>query len=899
MLLSPTRGSSADWGPRAAQSALRGDEVMTELIKIQVVKGIFWVEAPEAGIFVLCGCPADSVKHLMKRGLIGIREERGTRCETGPNAILLSDILVQNGAFSNLAEFPVLQMLYRQGMIIPGHPGNTGQKPLLIGSKAGISAQMDYIRRGNYGLLSEEELRDAGIGPAEAHDMMRIKLKFAFGKIRRTEELLEGIVVGNEPVEIRNGVSVQRLRLNVFEFRYKNQSVTVDLNLAPGLSYESPYPIGFHKVEKEYFAIVHAGEGDGWDPRRPAISSVLIFQGKVYLIDAGPNILHSLRALGIGISEVEGIFHTHAHDDHFCGLATLMRCDHRIKYYSTPMVRASVARKLSALVSRPEGDFADFFEVCDLDSDVWNDIEGLEVCPTYSPHPVDTNIMFFRAMARDGYKTYAHLADIVSLNVLAGMITEDDSEPGLSRDFYNAIAKRYLQKADLKKIDIGGGLIHGDAEDFKKDPSGKILLSHTPQELSGRQKEIGSGAPFGTVDTLIATHQDYLRTQAYDYLQACFPHVPPHRLRLLANNPITTFNPESAILRSGATDEPIRLILTGEVEMVDTKSGVFNILSAGALVGEIPALDGSPSRETYLAMGFVKALELPRDLYLHFLSTSGLQDAIVRLQERRQFLQKTWLFGESISYPIQNRIAQAMRASAHPERQNIAMDTQRQLCMVMSGRVQLCLENDIIETLRTGDFFGEERALFNTPCLFKARTLEETVLQEIPWDALRDIPVVRWKLIETYARRIEMISNPGLLSSPIFQWRQEYSTGVREMDEDHRELFRIVDSLYQVITTGEEQRVLEGALRQITQYAEHHFKREESLMEKIGFPGRGLHEVRHAGFLEEILEMKKRADRGEVRQHIEFVNFFKDWIINHILTEDRKYGPYFAPKGAT
>ena len=872
---------------------------MTRLIKVQVSRGVFWVEAPEAGLYILCGCPADSVKHLMRRGLINIREERGIRFETGPNVILLSDILVQNGAFSNLAEFPVLQMLYRQGMLLPGHPGNTGQKPLLLGSKAEIDAQMNYIRRGNYGLVSEEELRAAGVRSDEARDMMRIKLKFAFGKIRRTEELLDGVIVGKGPVEIRNGVSVERLRLNVFEFRYANQSVTVDLNLAPGLPYESPYPLGFHKVEKEYFAVIHAGEGDGWDPRRPAMSSILLYQGKVYLIDAGPNILHSLRALGIGMNEIEGIFHTHAHDDHFCGLATLVRCDHRVKYYATPAVRASVARKLSALTSKPEEDFADFFEICDLEPDAWNDVGGLEVRPTYSPHPVETSIVFFRAMSRDGYKTYAHLADIVSLNILAGMITEDNSEPGLSRDFYNTIAKKYLQKVDLKKIDIGGGMIHGDAEDFKNDPSGKILLSHTAQELSSRQKEIGSGAPFGTVDTLIATHQDYLRAQAYDSLQACFPHVPPHRLRLLANNPITTFNPESAILRSGATDESIRLILTGEVEMVDTKSGVFNILSAGALVGEIPALDGSPSRETYLAMGFVKALELPRSLYLHFLSTSGLQDAIVRLQESRQFLQKTWLFGESISYPIQNRIAQVMRASVHPERRDIAMDAQRQLRMVMSGRVQLCLENDIIETLRIGDFFGEERALFNTPCLLKPRTLEETVIQEIPWDVLKDIPIVRWKLLETYARRIEMIFNPGLVSSPIFQWRQEYSTGVREMDEDHRELFRIVDSLYRVITTGEEQRVLEGVLRQVIQYAENHFKREESLMEKIGFPGRRLHEVRHAGFLEEILEMKKRVDRGEVRQHVEFVNFFKDWIINHILTEDRKYGPFFTSKDAS
>jgi len=30
---------------------------------------------------------------------------------------------------------------------------------------------------------------------------------------------------------------------------------------------------------------------------------------------------------------------------------------------------------------------------------------------------------------------------------------------------------------------------------------------------------------------------------------------------------------------------------------------------------------------------------------------------------------------------------------------------------------------------------------------------------------------------------------------------------------------------------------------------------------------------------------------------MEMLDLFKDWIINHILTEDRKYGPYLNAKG--
>lgn len=311
---------------------------MSLINKIKVTKGVYWVEIPDAGLSILCGCPVDSVKHLMKRGLIVSKEEQGVFFETGPNAILLSDVLVQNGVFSNLAEFPVLQMLYRQGMILPNHPKNSGEKPILIGSESQVKAQMRYIYRGNYGLISEKEMIDAGASPQEAREMMRMKLKFCFGRIQPTEELLESVVVRDEPVAIKNGVRISRRKLNVFEIVYNGASVEVDLNLPHLEKYEAPYPLGFHNIKREYFGIIHSGDGDGWDINRPAMASILMFQGKIYLIDAGPNILHSLKALGIGANEIEGIFHTHAHDDHFCGLATLMRSDHRIKYYATSLV---------------------------------------------------------------------------------------------------------------------------------------------------------------------------------------------------------------------------------------------------------------------------------------------------------------------------------------------------------------------------------------------------------------------------------------------------------------------------------------------------------------------------------------------------------------------------------
>jgi len=872
---------------------------MSRINKIKVSKGIYWVEVPDAELSILCGCPADSVKHLMKRGLITSREERGINFETGPNAILLSDVLIQNGDFSNLAEFPVLQMLYRQGMILPNHPQNTSEKPILIGSESQVKAQIFYIYRGNYGLISEQEMIDAGATLEGAREMMRMKLKFCFDRIQPTDELLKSVIVRNKPVEIKNGVTINRRGLNVFEFVFKDESVEVNLNLPHLEKYEPPYPSISRDVKREYFGIIHSGDGDGWDVNRPSMASILMFQGKIYLIDAGPNITHSLRALGIGANEIEGVFHTHAHDDHFCGLATLMRSDHRIKYYATTLVRTSVAKKLSALVSRDEDEFFNYFDTVDLKAGAWNDIGTLEVKPILSPHPVETTIMLFRTKCAEGYRVYGHFADIVSLDVLADMVTDNSDQSGVTREFYERVAKDYLVSLDLKKIDIGGGLIHGNAMDFKEDNSGKIILTHIARELTHQEKEIGSGAPFGMVDTLIPGFQDYFRMYSYQYLRSYFPQVPEDQIRMMLNNPHIIFNPESILLKSGSVNDSIYLIISGEVDMVSIDEGVNSTLSAGVLVGEISTLTQKPSKETFRAANFVHALQIPGRQYLDFVKYNGLYEEIQEIREKREFLQKSYLFNEAISYPTQNKIAQSMQLYTHQPGQDMHTDDSMQIFMIKNGNVQLMIGDDVIETLESGHFFGEGFFLFKIPCIYKPRFNDAVDIYHIRGDILLSIPIVRWKLNEIYDKRMNMTLNPDLISIPAFEWRTEYNINIKAVDDDHHELLARADKLHKAVNEGQPGEILEETLGFLIEYTVGHFEREEALMRENGYPEYEAHQRKHIDLTEKVSDIKRRIQAGEMEMDMEFLDFLKEWVINHILTEDRKMTPFFAEKGIT
>jgi hemerythrin len=722
--------------------------------KIQITNGVYWVSVEEADVYILCGCPADAVKHLKKRGLIESVEKNGVRCETGPNMILLADVLVQNGAFSNLTEFPVLQMLYLQGMILPRHPNNTGRKPMLIGSAEQLSAQLDYIYRGNYGLLTEEELQAAGFTAETAAEWMRIKRHFAFGRIVPADELLDTLTVADEFTEIRNGVSIKRLQFNKFEISYQSESVEVDLTLALGQSYEPPYQLGFHSLKREYFAVVHSGEGDGWDIHRPCMSSVLMFQGKIYLVDAGPNILATLNYLGISTNEIEGIFHTHAHDDHSAGLTTLLRTDHKIKYFASRAVRQATAKKLTALMGIKENYFADFFDVHELALDQWEQVDGLEVCAFLSPHPVETNAFLFRSRWEGGYQVYAHLADVISFDNLTKM----EQAGAISEARSRQVKQYYLTPAQLKKIDIGGGAVHGQATDFIDDPSEKIVLAHISRPLTAEERGIGSSSAFGMTDVLIPAKRDYLADAAYRYLSFYFPHAPAHELAYLLNHPIEKRNAGTVLFRKGQAADQVYLLLTGTVNFTETLSQQAHQLPAASLIGFRAALRQEVVPTSYWAASNIHVLCIPAADYKAFVERNQLDEHLHRWEQRLSDLQQTWLFGEVVSFPILTKIAQSIQ-EVYLSIGETLRQTDRMVYLFLEGHAEWVGRKN--ELVMPHEFFGGEMPIIGRDYSRKRKLVAQTPcrLYAIPIEVAGEIPVVQWRLIETYEKRLLRVGN--------------------------------------------------------------------------------------------------------------------------------------------
>ncbi len=133
----------------------------------------------------------------------------------------------------------------------------------------------------------------------------------------------------------------------------------------------------------------------------------------------------------------------------------------------------------------------------------------------------------------------------------------------------------------------------------------------------------------------------------------------------------------------------------------------------------------------------------------------------------------------------------------------------------------------------------------------------------------------------------------------VFVWKEEYSVGIREIDEQHKHLVAMVNDIHAALAEGKGRDVLGGILDKLMTYTVQHFAKEEALMEKHGFPDFPAHRQAHSMMTKKVLALRKEFDSSEVKRSIEVARFLQQWLNKHILETDMKYSSYLHKKGVS
>jgi hemerythrin-like metal-binding protein len=169
-------------------------------------------------------------------------------------------------------------------------------------------------------------------------------------------------------------------------------------------------------------------------------------------------------------------------------------------------------------------------------------------------------------------------------------------------------------------------------------------------------------------------------------------------------------------------------------------------------------------------------------------------------------------------------------------------------------------------------------------------------------EKLKDISRAGAVTVETLSEvlgtfHIELPSDE--LETELVSWSPELSVLVNSMDDQHKELIRHLNRLYNAMVTGGHDRGVREVIQGLQDYTLQHFRKEEVMMEKNHYPDCELQKLQHAAFIKKVADFAQKIDDGATIDAESVMAFLKDWLVNHIQKCDRCYGEYFRDKNIT
>lgn len=130
------------------------------------------------------------------------------------------------------------------------------------------------------------------------------------------------------------------------------------------------------------------------------------------------------------------------------------------------------------------------------------------------------------------------------------------------------------------------------------------------------------------------------------------------------------------------------------------------------------------------------------------------------------------------------------------------------------------------------------------------------------------------------------------------EWTTAFSVGVAIFDDEHKKLIAIINQLHEAIDAGVDRQALQNVTDNLVEYTLMHFRHEEMYFDDWAYPFAAEHAAIHARLRQQVFDYRKQIqDRDSRALADELAVFLRDWLANHILVEDRKYGEFLCRKG--
>lgn len=130
------------------------------------------------------------------------------------------------------------------------------------------------------------------------------------------------------------------------------------------------------------------------------------------------------------------------------------------------------------------------------------------------------------------------------------------------------------------------------------------------------------------------------------------------------------------------------------------------------------------------------------------------------------------------------------------------------------------------------------------------------------------------------------------------EWTEDLAVGAKEIDDQHKELFRMVNQMLEACTQGKGKEVLTEMLKFLEDYVVTHFGTEERFMQQYGYPEYLSHKKHHEQFINSFQELKKEMAATGPGTHLVIMTnrTVVGWLNSHIRNVDKQLGAFLKDK---
>lgn len=160
-------------------------------------------------------------------------------------------------------------------------------------------------------------------------------------------------------------------------------------------------------------------------------------------------------------------------------------------------------------------------------------------------------------------------------------------------------------------------------------------------------------------------------------------------------------------------------------------------------------------------------------------------------------------------------------------------------------------------------------------------------------------------ILSTFQASEDSIKKPGVgknktlspASDDLLPWSKKLELGLSTIDDQHKELVRIINSLHYSMKRESDPEEIKNILNQLSDYTEMHFSFEEMLFDKHNYVNTNIHKKFHRELILHVNAFKKCYGEDETKRPEELMDFLITWLKDHILKTDKAYVSFFKEKG--